>query len=78
MTHKEDVLERARRRAEKARELIRSAQELHTEGRISLESLLHITSEAEAGYPYKAQEDLERLLARQMMEAAPETLTPAA
>jgi len=76
MAHKEDVLERARKRAEKSRELIGSAQELHTEGRISLDSLLHITAEAEAGYPYKAQEDLERILAREMLEA--ESLTPAA
>ncbi len=65
---KERLEQAAQARAQKAKELIATAQELHTEGKISTDTLTRVTNRAENGYPYAAQEDLETILARNMLE----------
>jgi len=68
MATKEDVIIRAQKRAEKAKDLLSALHDLHREGRITIDSLIHISSAAESGFPYSAQKELERILAKQILE----------
>ena len=63
MTLRQQIEERAQRRAERAKEVFLAARELQTEGRISVDQYLQVVNAADAGYPYMAQEELERMLA---------------
>ena len=65
---KEAILREAERRVDRARDVLAAAQEFHDEGRITVGSLTKIVNAACEGYPYQAQDILERALAAQMAE----------
>ncbi len=67
-TIKETIEEAAGKRAALAREVIAAAQELHDEGKITADTLVRIANDAESGFPHNAQQELERILARHLMD----------
>lgn len=68
ITLKESLQQLAFKRAQKVLEVISVGQELHDEGKIDAETLSQVTAEAEQGFPYQAQEVLERALSKHLLE----------
>ena len=64
MDFKEQIVDRAMNRAMHARGVVMAAGELQADGKISVEDYVEIANVAINGYPYRAQEELERALAR--------------
>lgn len=67
-TLKDQIEAAAKAALDKAQEVIRAAQELHHEGRIPESVLTEAVKLCESGLPYAAEQNLQKVLMRQMLE----------
>lgn len=67
-TLKEQIEASAKEAVDKAQEVIRAAQELHQEGRISTSALTEAVKLCEGGLPFAAEQNLRKVLVMQMLE----------
>ena len=72
MALKDDILQLAAMRAKKAGDVLEAAYDLVCTGQLELDDFLLIQADAQAGYPYRAAETLERLLAVGLIKSGAE------
>lgn len=75
MALKDDILQLAVMRAKKANDVLEAAYDLMCTGQLEIDDFLLIQADAQAGYPYRAAETLERLLAVALLKSEAEMCT---